>query len=286
MLYSRRALLPKVRGNDEAYQNKLLNKAAFTKYRRENEITWDLSTVFRLLDLELENAYGRPVDWAKIVIPKSDPVTTLQRALRDAIEGDGPGGGIVWQTVISQTLPFIREWYRGLTVDDRKRFDRRYTSIFFAHAATQPWINAAKLHALMKAGLVGVRRLGLDYRFYRDEAQSCFRFDYKDAHGCFRSEAYPFVVNAQGQQMSLKSNPSELAQNLISAAQVNKESVMIDPDTHRLPALSTHDSGSKTVYAVGAMTRGQIIDVSMAHGICLSIKKVVNDLMDTLERRR
>jgi divalent metal cation (Fe/Co/Zn/Cd) transporter len=94
------------------------------------------------------------------------------------------------------------------------------------------------------------------------------------------------VVNAQGQKMSIESNPSELAKNLISAKQVDKESIIIDPDTHRVPALSAPRIGSGVAYAVGAMTRGQIIDASMAHGICLSIEKVVKDLLGTLERRR
>ena len=58
--------------------------------------------------------------------------------------------------------------------------------------------------------------------------------------------------------------------------------IQIDPQTHRvvLP-----DFGPRSaVYAVGAMTRGQIIDASMAHGISCSTATIAENLLQILSR--
>jgi hypothetical protein len=233
----------------------------------------------------------------------------LRLSIRDATNGDAPGGAVMWQTVLSQTTDFIREWYLHLSNGDRKRFDREFTSLFFTHAASQPRANAAKLLALMKARIVRVRKLGMNYRFTVDKAQSRYRFEYNDTRGRFRRDAFRYVVNAQGQQRSMETDPSELARNLInsgavqladgsaeSAARFNRNpaqrilesaadhhptgSIGIDPETHCVPTLSARHLGAGIVYAVGAMTRSQIIDASMAHGICRSTDKIAEDLLD------
>jgi hypothetical protein len=41
---------------------------------------------------------------------------------------------------------------------------------------------------------------------------------------------------------------------------------------------------SSTIYAVGAMTRGQIIDASMARGIAQSTSKIADELVEYLIR--
>ena len=65
----------------------------------------------------------------------------------------------------------VRDVYLNLTLEDRLRFDKDYTSVFFTHAATQPAVNAEKLLALMKAGMVDVLKLGDNYRLNKDERE-------------------------------------------------------------------------------------------------------------------
>ena len=64
-------------------------------------------------------------------------------------------------------------------------------------------------------------------------------------------------------------------------------SIWIDPETHRI--MKTGPDGtitpSSAIYAVGAMTRGQIIDASMARSIVQSTSKVANDIIAHLTRR-
>jgi uncharacterized NAD(P)/FAD-binding protein YdhS len=303
-LYSRSGLLPKVRGKLGAHVNTFLTPSALKKIRRQT-----LAATFELLNAELEAIYGRPIDWQQLLEPAGCPAEALRHYVKEAETGDAPEGSVIWQTVLYQAFPYIREWYLKLTDHDRQRFDRDYTSAFFAHAATQPRINAAKLLALFNAGLVSVVRLGRRYRFYRDDRHGRYCFDYTDRNGQIKSDRYRYVVDARGQPTSLATDTSELARNLLASihAQGNQQpadrvpvwrrhaatgdreplsdaaqhgSIRIDPQTHRV--VRPDFGPGSAVYAVGAMTRGQIIDTSMAHGISRSTATIADDLIHTL----
>jgi uncharacterized NAD(P)/FAD-binding protein YdhS len=309
-LYSRSGLLPKVRGKVGAHVNKFINPLAIEKIRSRNNGRISLEATFELLNSELEMIYGRSIDWLNVLELASCPVDELNHYLKEAEIGDGPQGEVLWQTVLQQTFPYIREWYLQLTDQDRERFDLDYTSVFFTHAATQPRINAAKLLALMKAGFVSIVRLGKHYRFYRADDQDRYCFDYTDRYGNKSLDTYRYVVNARGQPKYLTTDTSELARNLLESirAQSVKESadraafwgqhtatgnhylisdksrqatIRIDPRTHRV-ILPDFESA---VYAIGAMTRSQIIDTSMAHGISCSTARVADNLLHILLRR-
>jgi hypothetical protein len=195
----------------------------------------------------------------------------------------------------------VREIYLKLSLEDRERFDKTYTSVFFAHAATQPAINAEKMLALMKCGLVEVFELGRNYQFVRNDTKDGWEFIYQNSNGEIKRDAYRYVVNARGQAKSIQTDPSPLTKNLLKRGIVQYEetqpvqpedrqssrsnqqpktklhsykigSMWIDPETHHVMRQASDNipTRSKVIYAVGAMTRGQIIDASMAHGIVQS----------------
>jgi hypothetical protein len=304
-LYSRRGLLPKVRGKIGSYKNRYLNAHTLNLFRRRNENQIALTDTFQLLNLELENAYGRPIDWTQVTNPIDGPAESLIRYINEAENGDGPSGDIIWQTVLSQTYSSIKDWYAGLTHNDRQLFDRNYTSVFFTHAATQPHINASKLLALMDAKLVKVVKLGMNYELGWDHRQRCYRLTYMDSDGNPRTDTYEHIVDARGQRKSLQTNPSRLARNLIALGCVQMDpesqikektrgspdrgvsshgphgagSIMIDPHNHRVLSFPSGASGVGTVYAVGAMTRGLIINTSMAAGIAMATATIAEDLI-------
>ena len=297
-LYSRRGLLPKVRGKIGNYRNKFLNRENLDRLLSGNRGNLKLDAVFNLLNSELEVAYGQTIDWEEIVNPTGKPADLLQGYLDDAINGDGPHGELIWQTVLHQSFDMVRDVYLNLTIEDRKRFDKNCTTVFFNHAATQPAINAEKLLALMKAGIVEVFKLGENYRLVRDEFEGCYEFIYRDKRGILKKEAYRYVVDARGQEKSLETNLSALARNLLKSGTVQIEeirpvdqtthpsrdvapelepavytyktgSIWIDPETHHIMHMGPEKKVSKSnaIYAVGAMTRGQIIDASMVRGL-------------------
>ena len=63
-------------------------------------------------------------------------------------------------------------------------------------------------------------------------------------------------------------------------------SIWIDPETHQIMQMGPDKKAtpSSTIYAVGAMTRGQIIDASMARGIVQATSRIADDLVNDLIR--
>ena len=57
---------------------------------------------------------------------------------------------------------------------------------------------------------------------------------------------------------------------------------MINPRTHRVIQENAAGLPHIPLYAVGAMTRGQMIDASMAYGLIRSTAAVADDLLSLL----
>ncbi|MGD2036524.1 MAG: FAD/NAD(P)-binding protein [Desulfobacterales bacterium] len=314
-LYSRRGLLPKVRGKMGKYRNMFLTHKKLESLIAENQGYLNLEAVFQLLNSELEAAYGHAINWKAVVSFTRPPAELLQQYLEDARHGDGPDGELVWQTVLHQSFDMVREIYLRLSLEDRKRFDKTYTSVFFTHAATQPAINAEKMLALMKSRLVEVFKLGRNYQFVRNDTKDVWEFIYQDSNGETKRDAYRYVVNACGQAKSIQTDPSPLTKNLLKRGIVQNEedqpvqqknrqsnrsvkqpktklntyktgSMWIDPATHQVIRKVSDKTPvkSNSIYAIGAMTRGQIIDASMAHGIVQSTAHIANSWVDDLKK--
>jgi uncharacterized NAD(P)/FAD-binding protein YdhS len=314
-LYSRRGLLPKVRGKVGKYRNMFLTRKKLESLIAENQGYLNLEAVFKLLNSELEAAYGHAINWKAVVSPARPPAELLQQYLEDARHGDGPDGELVWQTVLHRSFDMVREMYLRLSLEDRERFDKTYTSLFFTHAATQPAINAEKMLALMNSGLVEVFKLGRNNQFVKNDTKDVWEFIYQDSNGETKRDAYRYVVNARGQAKSIQTDPSPLTKNLLERGIVQNEetqpvqpenslgnrfvnqsktklysyktgSVWIDPETHHVirKVSNKRPVKSNSIYAVGAMTRGQIIDASMTHGIVQSTARIANSWVNVLKR--
>ena len=303
-LFSRQGLVPRVRGRIGSRRNRYFTCERLQRLMDERPHQLTLMELFQLLYQELSEAYGTTIDWQQILDPSESPVHMLRQDIDRAVKGDGSEGELVWQTVLVQIFPIVRELYLHLGWADKKRFDREFNTLFFIHAATQPAINAEKLLALMEAGIVEVKKLGRDYRFACNESSGKFEFHYTGPDGHELCDIFPYCVDARGQPRSIETDSSELTKNLLarklvltetrSSAEDDPEasrgmgSILIDPDTHRVVVASA-DSASNPdlhLFAVGAMTRGQIIDSSMALGLARSTKIVTNFLMDRLKTQK
>jgi uncharacterized NAD(P)/FAD-binding protein YdhS len=312
VFYSRQGLLPRVRGRTGSRPNRFFTCDEIRRMIAQKPMRLQLSDVFRLLDKELSTAYGTAFNWSAVTAAPADPAQQLRRAIRSAKYGDGPDGELIWQTVLVEIFPVARDLYLNLALDERRRFDRDFTTAFFMHAATQPVLNAEKLLALMTGGFVRVEQLGRDYRLHR-EPSGRYQFRYRDPLGRVRHADHRYIVNARGQPRSVETDPAELTRNLLRRGGVQLEerrdidaksssgvdagqahpadrstyrtgSVLIDPETHRVLRDKADGAGptDPPVFAVGAMTRGQMIDASMADGISRSTAAVVDHLMDVL----
>ena len=314
-LYSRRGLLPKVRGKTGVYRNKFLTLENVKRLTVENNGQLPLNDAFRLLESDLVAAYGHRIDWAKVLDPPGTSMDRLRDSLKDAKEGDGPHGALLWQTVLTQTFPLVRRLYTLLSPEDRERFVRNYDTLFFSYAAPMPLINGEKLLALMESGTVDVVRLGNEYRFMKQDPKGWYAFVYRNHQFVEERDRYRYVIDARGQDKSYETNSSELARNLLGSGTVQIEalpyfdqrkarhgandddqekpiqtyitgSIWIDPETHHLVRIGKDGrrTVSDRVYAVGPMTRGQIIDASMAYASAVSTAGIAEDLIGFLEK--
>ena len=148
----------------------------------------------------------------------------------------------------------------------------------------------------MEAGIVEVKKLGEDYRFAWNESSGKFEFHYTGPDGHELCDIFTYCVDARGQPRSIETDSSELARNLLKRGIVQVEqrhpagehhtaspvtgSILIAPDTHLVVQPRSSNGGTQDVqlFAVGAMTRGQIIDSSMALGLARSTAKVAEHL--------
>ena len=111
-----------------------------------------------------------------------------------------------------------------------------------------------------------------------------------------RTDSSPLTRNLiQNGTIHLRGNQDEESGGIDIAAPLSgemakrsDESVWIDPDSHRVMQISHSGttSRSKKLYAIGAMTRGQIIDVSMARALTRSTDCVAGQLIDWLADNR
>ncbi len=149
VLYSRKGLLPKVRGRIGRHKNRVLTRNIVDRLLSEHRGQLTLDHLFEAVNEELEAAYGRPIDWDGVLNPTGSAADLLAQYIDDALSGDSPSGVLVWQSVLQQLLPMARKLYNNLSMSERERFEKNYATLFFTYAATQPTINAEKLLALL-----------------------------------------------------------------------------------------------------------------------------------------
>ncbi|WP_300457230.1 FAD/NAD(P)-binding protein [Desulfobacula sp.] len=303
-MYSRTGILPRVRGKTGHYQNQFFSVQQINRLVERKAKRLVLEDLFSLLQKELALAYDASINWKQVIATGKNAVSMLLANIQDAENGDNPGGDILWQTILFQSIPVIKKAYLNLTASQRKRFEKHYKSIFMAHAAVIPLLNAKKLLALMTSGVLKVEKLSAHYELNPITDDQGFEFCYPDAAGKPVKKRYPFVVDARGQSLAYQTNPSKLAKQMISsglvllenqdpslpAEQHNPGGVWIDPDTYRVMTKGPGQtiSASDKMYAVGVMTGGQIINTSMAYQCAIAAdtvsKHIIDDVLKTVQK--
>ncbi len=289
-LFSRRGLLPKVRGRTGTYQNRFYTKEAveqmIARETARGKQGLILADVFGLLDRELEFAYGKPMDWQSVMNPSGGPIIGLREDIRLARQGDTPAGDILWQTVLFQGLPVKKTAFLNLAPEQRSRFETEFKSVFMVHAAPIPLINAEKILALLESGVCTINRLNRPFHPANAPKSGGFEFDFTDPNGKAIRRIFPFVVDARGQSLSYKDNPSPLAKNLLTSglARCHGKGIDIDPDRFRVRTNDKNQGATALpkIFAVGVMNQGQVINVSMARECALSTHTVACEILRDL----
>lgn len=287
-LFSRKGLLPKVRGPMGNHQNRFFSKAGIEKLSAQKKGRPDLADIFGLLRQELESAYGRPMDWQAMLRPQKDPASILREDIRQAKNGDNPRGDILWQTLLFQSTEILKTLYIEFSPEQRRKFDD-YKSVFMAHVAPIPLMNAEKILALVESGLLTINRLQGPYRSVGSPDKPGFEFQYQDQDNRILSQTFRFVVDARGQFLSYDHNPSPLAKHLPASGLVRLQNkgILIDPESLRVMTGTGEGESfaSPRLFCVGIMNQGQIINAGMARECALSTHKIalgmIRDLYET-----
>ena len=302
-MYSRNGLLPKVRGKSSLYKNQYFCESGFDMLMKSCNGNLSLFDLSALLKKELEKAYNKSVNWKEFMPSYEDALSSLKKEIFLAKNGDNPNGDILWQTIVNQALPVITKAYQNLIPEHRNLFENRFSSVFMAHAAVMPFVNAQKILALMEQNLLTIKSLGSNYQIKRIPGIQMHEFSYNDDNGSLKKERFPYVIDARGQAISYRTNPSSLAKNLLASEMIQIEkinlsqdlsktnnvenepnvfesgSILIDPKTNRVISGDKQLSKPGNIYAVGMMTRGQIINASMARECVLSTRKIVDQII-------
>jgi len=304
-LFSRKGFLPKVRGAIGTRQNHFFSISRLNRLVNQQKGCLRLEDLFYLLKKEIETAYDTSIDWKAILSPKNDPVSILRKDIQQAQQGDNPEGDILWQTILSQAISFMKQAYLNLRPSHRYWFETDFKSVFMAHVAGIPRVNAEKLLAFMESGVLKLKKLGYSYQLKHLSASLGFEMCFQDETGKPNCETYSFIVDARGQSTSYRSNPSPLAKNLLASGLVQIETctldendmgnrswkkmpqtiepggLWIDPDSCRVmkKGLVKGVSISKNMFAIGIMNKGQIINASMAQECAVSANTVADDIL-------
>lgn len=310
-MYSRNGLLPKVRGRKGRYENRYFNNSELNNLLDKKNESLLLKDIFCLLNKELENAYGRKMNWESILKPGKNPLLILKQDISRAIKGDSPNGDILWQTILSQVTPLFKKAYLNLTDSQRMKFETQFKSVFMTYATPIPLLNAEKIHALMTSGILSVKNFQNAYQIKPSHKSSHFNICYRDRSGNDLCDPHDYIVNATGQMLSYVKNSSRLAQNMIATGLVwskgyrsessgdtlfnqspipkrrtEPDGIRIDPQTHCLvtKTKSGRVNSFNKIFAIGIMNRSQIINASMAYECAVSAKKVTDILISELIR--
>jgi len=284
-LFSRKGLLPKVRGRIGNHQNRFFSRAGIAELSAQKKGRLELADIFGLLRQELESAYGRPMDWQAVLHPQKDPASILREDIRQAKNGDTPRGDILWQTLLFQSTEILKTIYIESSPEQRREFDA-YKSVFMAHAAPIPLMNAEKILALLESGVLTINRLLNPYRSMGSRDNHGFEFHYQDQDNRILSQPFRFVVDARGQSLSYDHNHSPLASHLLASGLVRMENkgILIDPESFRVISGAGEGEAfsSPRLFCVGIMNQGQIINASMARECALSTHKIAFGMIQDL----
>jgi uncharacterized NAD(P)/FAD-binding protein YdhS len=310
-LYSRHGLLPKVHGRMGRYQNVYFTRENIDRLLAGNKGFIRLEQVFSLLNADLEAAYGHPINWQEVLAPKKSPTELMESSIREAQKGDGLHGELLWQTVFHQSFAMLRHLYLHLAPQDRQQFEKEFSTLFFSYAATLPPTIAQKLltleYSLSRENVSG----GFEF-IYRDD-DGLERKDFYNyvvnATGqnmsfetCPEELAKNLLQSGQVQIEELTYDTLEAPLSRIDAKEralpkINMTensqaqghiyrtgAVWIHPETQQVLSLGPdgHTSISSKLYAVGTMTRGQIIDASMSYASALATANIAERVVDDL----
>lgn len=210
ILASRNGRLPSVRGVfNKPHTLERLTRKQIDALAGAGDGALRLDDVFALLQQEVEGATGLACDLGEILNADAGILDYLSSEIVLASSAER-----LWQSVIYSTNSVIDYVWHRLSVEDKRRFQKTFGSLWSSYRVSFPVKNAHKLHTLLRSdrALVfgGVRSAGFN------EATQLFETRIHDAQTGFRSVIESeYLVNATGYSVHTAHSEVPLVKNLL-----------------------------------------------------------------------
>lgn len=210
VMASRNGRLPSVRGIfNKSRTLEGLTKARLDACASANGGALQLADVFAVLQQEVEAATGVTCDIGEIMNSGAGILDYISTEIALASHAER-----LWQSVIYSTNSVIDYVWHRLSVDDKRRFQQTFGSLWSSYRVSFPIKNAHKLHALLRADRVlvfgGVKSVAYN------GAGEVFETRIHDAETGFRTIVESeYLINATGYSVKVTQSEVPLIRNLL-----------------------------------------------------------------------
>lgn len=246
---SRRGFLPKVQGDFRKHEPEYLTAENIKKLLKGPEKNMPFDSIKELYFKEIEYAGTGSIDWLRVFNPDGTAPDILKKDI-----GKAEGGDIPCQRVLNSSGPLTGMIWRGLSIDDRFRFEMEYKTLWTVYRHPMPLVNARKICSALGSGQLGIES---GCMFVRTHKGKGFEIEVSTRLGVPFTIETPFLINATGQGLDVTKFDSPLIKRLLEKGILSPHpngGIYVDYDSSMI--LNGDGNIINGLFALGEVTRG------------------------------
>ena len=272
---SRNGMLPKVRSILKSYDLKFVTMENIDRLLASGkQASLKLEQVVDLFMKEIEAAEGKAIDLSALSNPKGSHLEILEEDIAKAKKNSRP-----YQNALIATEPLIGYIWNMMSVDDRKRFDREYKSVWTAYRFPMPWTNAEKVCKVLRSGQLEILS-GLK-SITPASPSGGFNVETDTRNNGQKTVEVAAVINAIGQGNDVKKIDSDLIRSLLSNNIIDPHpngGLNVDYATSRV--VDTKGKVIDSLFNIGELTRGVHFFTSGISSCTLRAKEITDFILN------
>ena len=248
-LFSRNGRLPKIRGKIFPYTLQYINTNALTKLKGQSQFI-EPTRLMKLLKKEFDFAYQKKksglyqkagINWQEIMTNRH-PLKQLDEDIKIAQSKNE----MIWRSVLISLNNIEMDFWHSLSPLNFEKILKHYASFILCYFSPMPLVQAEKLQAYVKTGVIKLKSEITLYEHHADHWEICIKYKKK--------VFVDHLIDARG--YSQDGSKNVLLTSLITSGFLEKHSV------YGIRANKTFQivNDGKTVtnvYAIGAMINGE-----------------------------
>ena len=206
---SRSGFFPKVQGIPSDYVLKFIRIDKIRKILKEKDREYiPLDLLVNIFFQEIEEAEGKTVDRFQLYNPEKSATEILEADIEKAKNNVLP-----YQSVLNATDTVIGRIWNLLSVEDRRRFDLEFRTLWNVYRHPMPLKNAVKILNSLKSGQLNTKA---GYTYIRPlEKERGYEININTRFGIPYSFKAHFIINAAGQGLDVTEFNDPLINNLL-----------------------------------------------------------------------